>query len=170
MLKQRRIESQQMTKAQQDLDILKQRQIEFQQMHVSGTDVSLISEAFRNIAANGRMGRLLSLSLEVVVYSVDGEQRFRPPVRGDWGLIWKSTTQTFHTAIRSLALSLLPIEKLNIFNDRRLQVCSLGCNELGRIDFEHKGTLHVPRIIEVTISQLFGHSHLSVGSKCRPFI
>jgi hypothetical protein len=128
-----------MTKAKQDLDILKQRQIEFRQMHVSGTDVSLISEAFSNIAANGRIGMLLSLPLEVVVYSVDGEQRFRPPVRGDWGPIWKSTTETFHTAIRSLAVSQLPIEKLNIFNDRRLQCCSLACNELGRIDFEHKG-------------------------------
>ena len=138
-LKQREIEFQQMTKAKQNLDILKQRQIEFRQMHVSGTDVSLINEAFRNIAANGRIGRLFSLSLEVVVYSVDGEQRFRPPVRGDWGPIWKSTTQTFHTAIRSLAVSQLPIEKLNIFNDRRLQCCSLACSELGRIDFEHKG-------------------------------
>jgi hypothetical protein len=99
------------TKAQQDLDILKQRQIEFQEMHVSGTDVSLISEGFRNIAANGRIGRLVPLSLEVVVYFFDAEKRFRPPVRvrGGWGLIWKSTAQTFHTAIRSLALSQLPI-------------------------------------------------------------
>jgi hypothetical protein len=76
-----------MAKAQQDLDILKQRQIEFQQMHVSGTDVSLISEAFRNIAANGRTWRLLSLSLEMVVYFVDAEKRIRPPVRGGWELI-----------------------------------------------------------------------------------
>jgi hypothetical protein len=76
-----------MAKAQQDLDILKQRQIEFQQMHVSGTDVSLISEAFRTIAANGRTWRLLSLSLEMVVYFVDAEKRIRPPVRGGWELI-----------------------------------------------------------------------------------
>jgi hypothetical protein len=77
-----------MTKAQQDLYILKQRQIEFQQMHGSGTDVSLISEAFRNIAANGRLGRLLSLSLEVV-YFIDAEERIRLPFCGGWGLIWK---------------------------------------------------------------------------------
>jgi hypothetical protein len=36
-------------------------------------------------------------------------------------------------------VSQLPIEKLNIFNDRQLQGCSLACNELGRINFEHKG-------------------------------
>jgi hypothetical protein len=55
------------------------------------------------------------------------------------GNLSEGYNQTFHTAIRSLALSQLPIEKLNIFNDRRLQSCSLACNELGRINFEHKG-------------------------------
>jgi hypothetical protein len=72
------------------------------------------------------------------------------------GNLSEGYNQTFHTAIRSLALSQLPIEKLNIFNDRRLQSCSLACN--------------FPRIIEVTINQLFGHSHLSINTKRRLFI
>jgi hypothetical protein len=39
----------------------------------------------------------------------------------------------------SLAASSLPIEKLDIFNDRQLQRCSLASNEIGSIDFDHKG-------------------------------
>jgi hypothetical protein len=33
----------------------------------------------------------------------------------------------------------MPIERLNIFNDRRLQRCSLACNELGSVEFKQKG-------------------------------
>jgi hypothetical protein len=89
--------------------------------------------------ANGKAGKLLSLSLEVVVYREDNEKRLPPLGRSCWRLIWQSAAETFHTAIRSLAASSLPIEKLNIFNNRQLQRCSLASNELGRIDFEHNG-------------------------------
>jgi hypothetical protein len=126
-------------KAQQDLEILKQRQIDYVQLHESGTDVSLLSEAFSNIMSNGKAGKLLSLSLEVVVYREDTEKRLPPLGPSSWKLIWQSAAETFHTAIRSLAASSLPIEKLNIFNSRQLQRCSLASNELGSIDFEHKG-------------------------------
>jgi hypothetical protein len=98
-------------------------------------DVSLLSEAFSNIAMNG--GKLLTLSLEVVVYRENAEQRLHPLAGGGWRYIWKSATDLYHIAIRALAASRLPIEKLSIFNS--LQRCSLGCNELGRIDFEDKG-------------------------------
>jgi hypothetical protein len=108
-------------------------------LHASGTDVSLLSEAFRNIVANSRTGKLLSLSLEVVVYRDDAEQRLPPLEGGGWRFIWQSAADTFHTALRSLAASNLLIEKLNIFNDRQLQRCSLPFNEVGSIDFEHKG-------------------------------
>ena len=126
-------------KAEQDLKILKQRQTDYEQLHESGTDVSLLSEAFSNIVANSKTGKLLSLSLEVVVYREDSEQRLSPLAGGSWRFIWKFAGDTFHTVMRSLAASSLSIEKLDIFNDRRLQRCSLACNELGSIDFDHKG-------------------------------
>jgi hypothetical protein len=129
------------THAQRNLEILEQRQTDYEQLHESGTDVSLLSEAFRNILANGKNGKLLSLSLEVVVYREDAEQRLPPVAGGGWRLIWKSTADTFHTAFRSLAASSLPIEKLNIFNDRRLQRCSLAWNELGSIDITDAGLI-----------------------------
>ena len=101
-------------------------------------DVSLLSEAFSSIVANRKTGKPLSLSLEVVVYRQDAEQRLPPLAGGSWRFIWQSAADIFHTTIRSLAASNLPIEKLNIFNDRQLQRCSLACNELGSIYFEHK--------------------------------
>jgi hypothetical protein len=126
-------------KAKRDLEILKQRQTDYKELHESGTDVSLLSEAFSNIATNSKTGKLLELSLEVVVYRENAERRLHPLNGGGWRFIWKSATNTYHTAIRALAASKLPIKKLSIFNDRRLQRCSLGCNELGCIDFEDKG-------------------------------
>jgi hypothetical protein len=125
--------------AKRDFEILKQRQTDYKELHESGTDMSLLSEAFSNIATNSRTGKLLALSLEVVVYRESAEQKLYPLSGGGWRLIWKSAINTYHTAIRALAASKLPIEKLSIFNDRRLQRCSLSCNELGRIDFEDKG-------------------------------
>lgn len=126
-------------KAQQDLDILEQRQTDYEQLHGSGTDVSLLSKAFVNIMGNSKTGKLHSLSLEVVVYREDAEKRLPPAVRSSWRFIWRSAADTFNTAIRSLAASRLPIEKLNIFNNSQLQRCSLDCSELGSIDVEDEG-------------------------------
>ncbi|KAE9365423.1 F-box domain protein [Stipitochalara longipes BDJ] len=117
------------------------RQTDYVQLRESGTDVSLLSEAFRNIVANGKNGKLLSLSFEVVVYREDAERRLQPLAGGGWKFIWKSAADAFHTAFRSLAASSLPIEKLNIFNDRQLQRCSLAWNELGSIDTTNEGLI-----------------------------
>jgi hypothetical protein len=105
----------------------------------SGTDISLLSEAFRNIAANNKAGKLLSLSLEVIVYRQDAEQRLHPLSGGSWKFIWQSAADTFHTTMHALAATSLPIERLNIFNDQRLQRCSQVCNELSSIAFKDKG-------------------------------
>jgi hypothetical protein len=132
-------ETEKEAKAERDLEILKQRQTDYKELHDSGMDVSLLSEAFSNIAMNSKTGKLLTLSLEVVVYRENAEQRLHPLAGGGWRYIWKSAADVYHIAIRALAASKLPIEKLSIFNNRQLQRCSLGCNELGRISFEDKG-------------------------------
>jgi hypothetical protein len=75
----------------------------------------------------------------VTAYRQDAEQSLHPLNGGRWKFIWQSAADTFHTTIRALTATSLPIEKLNIFNDQHLQRCSLACNELGSIDFEDKG-------------------------------
>jgi hypothetical protein len=74
-------------KAEQDIEILEQRQTDYKQLHESGTDVSLLSEAFSNIVANSKTRQLLALSLEVVVYREDAEQRLPPLAGGSWRFI-----------------------------------------------------------------------------------
>jgi hypothetical protein len=123
-------------KAKRDLGILKQRQADFEDLHQSGTDVRLLAEAFGNMATNSKTGKLLALSLEVLVYRENAELRLPPPRGGSWRLIWKSAADTYQTAIRALAASKLPLARLGVFNDRQLQRCSLGCNELDSIDVE----------------------------------
>jgi hypothetical protein len=138
-----------------ELEILEQWQTDYEQLHESGMDVSLLSEAFRNIAANSTTGRLLSLSLEVVVYREDAEKRLSPLAGGGWRFIWECAADTFHIGFGSLTASNMPIERLNIFNDRRLQRCSLACNELGSVDFKQKGlaiSLASMKLLSVSVS------------------
>lgn len=124
-------------KIRKDLETLQERQAEYKQLHESGTDISLLSEAFNNIVIGKMSNRLPSLSLEVVVYREDATQRLSPLAGGSWKYIWQSAADTFHTALCSLAKSDLVVEKLNIFNARNLQRCSLAYNELNSFDSEH---------------------------------
>jgi hypothetical protein len=163
-------EAEKEAKAKWDLEILKQRQTDYKELHDSGMDVSLLSEAFSNIAMNSKTGKLLTLSLEVVVYRENAEQRLHPLAGGGWRFIWKSAADVYHIAIRALATSKLPIEKLSIFNS--LQRCSLGCNELGRIDFEDKGlaiSLASLKSLSVSFSdRIIFQSIEDAGRSCDP--
>jgi hypothetical protein len=84
-------------------------------------------------------GRLFSLFFQAVLYRKHAEQRLPPLAHGSWKFIWKSAADTFHTAFHSLAATHLPIERLNIFNNRELQRCNLASNELSSFDFKDKG-------------------------------
>ncbi|PSS24942.1 hypothetical protein M430DRAFT_63599 [Amorphotheca resinae ATCC 22711] len=105
------------------------------------TELDLLSQAFNGIAANRKSGQHLSLSLKVAVVQDDAKQRLLPAdvARGGWKFVWQSAAQTFHTTLRALAASRLPLEKLDVFNDRQSQSCSIACDELGRVDFQDKG-------------------------------
>jgi hypothetical protein len=104
------------------------------------TELDLLTQACNGIAANGRSGALLSLSLEVAVVPDRTEERILPDTAatGGWRLVWQSAAQRFHTTIRALAASRLPLEKLDMFNNRQLQSCSIASDELCRIDFLNK--------------------------------
>jgi hypothetical protein len=103
-------------------------------------EIELLSQAFCGLATNSETGRLLSLSLEVAVASGAGE-RLLPAAapRVDKRLVWRSAADTFDAALDALAASKLPIERLNIFNSRQMQRCSLACNRLSKIDWENPG-------------------------------
>jgi hypothetical protein len=75
----------------------------------SGTDVRLLTKAFGNLIANGRSLGLRPLSLKVVVYRVDAEQRLHPDRGGSWRLIWRAAGDTFYTALGTLAASRMPV-------------------------------------------------------------
>lgn len=128
-----------MAKNKQDFDILRQRQAEQGRLYDSGRVLSLLRDAFCNIATNSRTGKLPTLSLQTVVYRLDSQQRLNPADRhaGSWKLIWRCAARTFHTAVCALATSRLPIDKFDVFCG--LQRCSLACNELSGVDWKDQG-------------------------------
>ncbi|KAL2810712.1 hypothetical protein BDW59DRAFT_177117 [Aspergillus cavernicola] len=84
--------------------------------------------------AHSRHRSLRSLSLEVVVYREDTQERHPPADGGGWTLIWQAAADTFHTALVALAVSGIPVQKLDVYN--REQRCSLACNEPSAVNFE----------------------------------
>ncbi|KAL4863601.1 hypothetical protein BDV12DRAFT_206355 [Aspergillus spectabilis] len=138
-----------------DLDILKERQRDYQQLLDSGVIVHLLSRIFKSIAANGTLGKLQSLSLEVTVYRENANRELYPLTGGSWRLIWQAATEMFRVAFASLLESGLEIEHLDIFNKPRLQGCSLASNELTGFDYHHKGlsrTLGCLRSLSISVS------------------
>ncbi|RDW93372.1 F-box domain protein [Aspergillus mulundensis] len=126
-------------RAQADLDLLMQRQRDYERMRATGTDVTLLAEAFTNLMVPNHDERpgLRSLTLEVVVYRLDAEQRLPPADGGSWTLIWQAAAATFHTAMRALAASQMPLQELDVYS--HLSRCSLACTELSAVDIESNG-------------------------------
>ena len=151
-------------KVPQDLLILEERQIAYRQLHESGMDVDLPTQALRNLASNSKTGKLLSLSLKVVVYRENAVERQHPLAGGSWRLIWGSAIDTFRSALCSLAQSNLLIEKLSIFNDRHLQRCSIFYDELESIDFKNKGLARSLASLK-SLSVSFSNRHVSCSEK-----
>lgn len=126
------------------LERVEQRRLDFERLHESGTDVKLLSEAFSNIVANSRTGNLLSLSLEmgidqdILLYgkSIDA------PCFLQCGLkhLWQRMTDTFHATLRSLAISNISMERLQLFNTHGAENYSLACNELGNMNLDKLAT------------------------------
>ncbi|KAK4556204.1 hypothetical protein LTR86_006901 [Recurvomyces mirabilis] len=118
--------------AERYLDILKQRRKEYDEMHSAGLDILTLAEAFRNlVTCSVRSGTLLSISLNIVAYRTDSEQRLRPSTRGSWKMIWERTASTYRTCMRALLQSGLQIIALDVFTEQ--ERCSLACNEMSEM-------------------------------------
>ena len=61
------------TEARRHLNIVKQRQRDYKKLHRSGRDVTLLGEAFSNLATRSENTEPLSLSLGIMVYRTDSE-------------------------------------------------------------------------------------------------
>lgn len=97
--------------------------------------MKLLSQAFSNVAVNGKAGRLRSLALEVAVYRNDVETKLSPIEGGDWRPIWEAAAYTYCTAVTALAQSGLTVEKLEVFSGQWR--CSVASNELSSIRVEN---------------------------------
>ncbi|KAK7920447.1 hypothetical protein PG985_008469 [Apiospora marii] len=119
--------------SQRHLEILQERQREYEQSRDSGQIVQLLSNAFKNIAANTAAGRLHSLSLAVTVYRHDADHELPPIDGGSWRLIWQSAAETFRIVFAALRESQLQLDELNLYHGPQLQRCSMAVDELGSV-------------------------------------
>ncbi|KAH6656457.1 hypothetical protein BKA67DRAFT_531726 [Truncatella angustata] len=137
------------------LQILQERQQDYEQSKDSGLIVRRLSDAFKNIAANGVAGKLHSLSLEVAECRIDAQRQF-PPTGGEgWRLIWQSAAETFRIVFSALQKSRLQLDHLNLFNGSHLYQCSIASNELSIIDYSAdplSQTLGSVRSLSISVS------------------
>jgi hypothetical protein len=124
-----------------DLENLQERRQAYQQLLESGQIVRLLSQIFRNLAANSATGKLRSLSLAVTVYRQDSQREITPLAGGSWRLIWQTAAETFRIVLAALQESKLEVSRLKIFSDPQLQKCSLESHELARIDYNSEGLI-----------------------------
>ncbi|ETS77415.1 hypothetical protein PFICI_11289 [Pestalotiopsis fici W106-1] len=118
---------------QHDLKELSEQEVDYEDSRDSGLIVRLLGNAFRNIAAKSRAGKLHSLSLEVAVYRLDAQNESRPSEGENWQPVWQGAAETFHTVFSSLRESWVRVDDLNIFNEPYLQQCSIASNELSSV-------------------------------------
>ncbi|KJK92753.1 hypothetical protein H633G_03377 [Metarhizium anisopliae BRIP 53284] len=105
--------------------------------------VQLLSQAFDGLARYKTDGILPSLSLRVAILRTNNKRALpRSTVRGyTVESLCQCTVNTFNMAIRALTASKLRVAKLNIFNGRDMQNCSLSCDQLNMFDWTEAGVL-----------------------------
>lgn len=116
------------------LEILQERRREYEEARDSGSIVRLLSDVFKNIAANAAAGKLHSLSLAVTVYRQDADRELLPVDGGSWRLIWQSAAETFRIVFAALRESQLQLDELNLYDGSQLQRCSLAVDEFSSVD------------------------------------
>lgn len=82
-----------LTKVSDDLRSLKWRKDNYMMLKVDGVFPSLLTKALGNIVANGKLGRLRSLTLDVAVLREDDVTEESPLVGGAWKVIWVSISR-----------------------------------------------------------------------------
>jgi hypothetical protein len=109
-----------------------------QDLEETKTILSLLVQAFKNITLSNNTS--VSLSLKVSVIDYETKER-RAPICYFRNLkfVWAVAAQTFHITIQALAKTSLLLHGFNVFNDKRLDLCSLACDELGKVDFKDEG-------------------------------
>lgn len=128
---QHKLSSSELAEAEQALEALRARRTATEDFHRSGEDVDLLAEAFGNIAAYGKNGKLPSLTLEVAILKEGLTQRLLPIQSRELNAVWETAEKVFRAAMGGLAGSGVPVQKLDAFTDQ--WQCSLSAGALGRI-------------------------------------
>ncbi|KAF2164398.1 hypothetical protein M409DRAFT_25276 [Zasmidium cellare ATCC 36951] len=122
-----------------ELDNMRRKQADYYHFHESGRDVTLLTSALKNLAANTKRQGLASLSIDVVEYRQDTTTTQPATHRLAWRSVWRMAEETFHTFTVSLGAARLPIQELNLFCNDFSGHCSLQCNQLSRCDWLASG-------------------------------
>ncbi|KAL4876750.1 F-box domain protein [Aspergillus karnatakaensis] len=126
-------------RVEQELETMKTRQQDHQQLVESGELARLLSLIFSNIAANGPLGKLQSLSLGMTVYREHLDREESTLFGGNWRLIWQAAAEMFRVIFAGIEGSAIQLDHLGIFNGENLQRCSLAANELSKMDYTSGG-------------------------------
>lgn len=125
---QHKLDDAEVAEAKKELDGLRRRKKELKGFHESGVADALMTEAFVNVAAYSRNGKLSSLVLDVEVFRENLVQRRRPIESRAKQAVWQTASSTFRVAMAGLAESGLPLNTLDAFT--RPWHCSLGWSAL----------------------------------------
>ncbi|KAL3462350.1 hypothetical protein BJX64DRAFT_259363 [Aspergillus heterothallicus] len=139
-----------------DLETLQERQRSYEQLLESGKLAQILRKAFKNIATNNSTGKLISLSLELIVYLTNAQDELAPLAGGPWRPIWKIAAETARLVFSALRDSNLRIDHLTIFNSAGLHRCSIAGNKLSSLDYAIEGLvipLHSLQSLSISVSE-----------------
>ncbi|KAK3059175.1 hypothetical protein LTR09_000741 [Extremus antarcticus] len=102
--------------AENNLAALRALKSEQGTMRRDNTAAELLARAFQNIRGHRKHGRLLSLTLTVVVFRKDAEQEQQPKEKSDEVAIWQAAADCFQSTMQAIGKSHLPVDELDVFN------------------------------------------------------
>ena len=123
-----RCTDEELTQAQNDLNILKQRTVDQKYLIESALAVDLLATAFTNLANNAKHLPIPNIKLGISIFRQDATTRLPPLQGGSWKLIWNCAAQTLQITTAALARSKLPINELDVYSE--LPRCAVARDQI----------------------------------------
>ena len=130
----RDLTTEELSQMSMDLPILRTRQEAHAQFVASGGCVTLLAQAFDNLAKHNVALDLVAT--EVAVYRLDAVTPIPPLYGGGFKYIWQAASDVFHTLFGSIARAGLRVNRLDLFNGPSMHRCSLSCDQFTSVDFD----------------------------------
>ncbi|KAL5402328.1 hypothetical protein PMIN03_010753 [Paraphaeosphaeria minitans] len=144
---------QELAKIKEDILNLETRIEESVVLKETGVYTCVLGKALRNVAAHGKLRKLQTLKLDVVVLRENAVTEASPLNGGDWKIIWEAASDCFDIAMTSLAGSKVRVGKLDAFKTSFR--CSLGLDKLKDIETAECGlaeSLHNSTSLSLSVS------------------